>query len=755
MDLTTFKRVLSAFADRPLDVDYSGGNLVVVIRDEIIEAELFQKEGDLWVCEGAGTPLSSYKWITNRVAKLPLLADRILNYVEEEKNFVKPSGAFLDELDHSPEEESVLVEDAMSTVCEALSRKTAGVSKVLYLTSDAGEGKTTIINQISRSQAQRFKDGDSDWLMVPIRLGGRPFMRLDDVVVAELTNRMRFMLFYDAFLELVRLNVIVPALDGFEEVFIESATGEGVSALGNLVSGLDGEGRLLVAARKAYFEIQSFSMQARFFDSLQPNSSVELSRLSLDRWSKKQFCEYAELRGLKDSEKLYDVVSERLMSDHPLLTRAVLVHRLIDVAEDYEIDNLLDRLGKNPEDYFYEFVDAIIEREAHHKWIDRQGDGAAEPLISVREHHVLLAMLAREMWINSTDSLRVDYADLVADIFSSDHKKPPVIARQVKERLHHHSLLVTYGQRQNQIGFDHQDFQWFFLGEAFANDLIGSSDSDLIAMLRVGSVPDRTADAAISVAKRFVSELGQIRDRLLRIGRESSETSYTKENAGLLLARIFGEQCMEGVTVESLMFPSDSLRSNRFNNMTFRDCHFKSTSLAGSELNNIKFERCRFDRLELPDVLSIHGCLLDRCEVDNLFVSSQDLNLFDPGSINYHLNRIGFALIDSEHEGSMTEELQGMDQKTELAEHALRAFMRSTHINENVFKLKMGRRGSEFFQNVLPVLLEEGILKEVQYKGSGGQRRFKLNVPMRNLEAAIRKCGKFSDFINELKQSEH
>jgi hypothetical protein len=114
-------------------------------------------------------------------------------------------------------------------------QRLAGVSSVIYLTSDAGEGKTTLINHIARFQAESYKKKETDWLLVPVTLGGRPFMRLDDVVVGELANRLKFLfLYYQAFLELVRMGVIVLALDGFEEMFVETSSGDATSALGNL-----------------------------------------------------------------------------------------------------------------------------------------------------------------------------------------------------------------------------------------------------------------------------------------------------------------------------------------------------------------------------------------------------------------------------------------------------------------------------------------------------------------------------------------
>ena len=63
--------------------------------------------------------------------------------------------------------------------------------------------------------------------------------------------------------------------------------------------------------------------------------------------------------------------------------------------------------------------------------------------------------------------------------------------------------------------------------------------------------------------------------------------------------------------------------------------------------------------------------------------------------------------------------------------------MRATHINEAVFRKRLGQRGGAFVENVLPKLLERRILVETKYKGSGKDRRYKLNVPMSRIAEVI------------------
>ncbi len=295
MDFQTVRNILLHFADSPTDLLIKQGKVLVQVREELIEATLVEKEGNVYVDEN-GAMLSAEKWIVNRIAKLPVLADRIISHVPIEKHFVRVEGQFLDDISASPEETVIDVSSVEDAVLKTLNSRLAGVTKILYLTSEAGEGKTTIIEHISRKQAESFKKNETDWLLLPISLGGRPFIRFDDVVIGALTNKLRFpFLYYDSVIELAKIGVLVLALDGFEEMFIETSSGDAISALGALVQNIGPSARLVVAARRAYFEFKSLKTQSQLFDAIS-KEDVSFSRISINRWGKNQFIEYGKKR---------------------------------------------------------------------------------------------------------------------------------------------------------------------------------------------------------------------------------------------------------------------------------------------------------------------------------------------------------------------------------------------------------------------------------------------------------------------------
>lgn len=736
MNIDDFKSAMMAFTDDLEDIDLAGGQLVVQIRDEVIEASITESEGDIFVEEN-GTKERAFLWLVKRVAKVPQLASRIAAHVSPEPHFVTPAGKILDRLDDNTSDFESIVGDVPNEVTRLLSKKPAGTSTVLYVTSDAGEGKTTLIDHIAREQAEAYQKGKTDWLLIPMRLGGRSFLTFEDVIVAELVNRFRFQFFYyDAFIELVRLGVLVPAFDGFEEVFVEGSPGEAVSSLGNLVRGLQSLGSVVIAVRKAHFEYHDFQDQARLLDATS-DVDVTFARVALERWDRKRFLDYAGRRGLSTSAQVYDNVCGRLGPNHPLLTRAVLAKRLVDVAKEGGIDNLMRRLGTDVADYFFHFVNAIVEREVAEKWIDRSGM-PHQPLLTVEEHHVLLTMISKEMWITSSDGIADDYLNLVTELFAEEFGKPAPIARQIANRIGQHSLMATNRTQRPTFSFDHDDFKMFYWGEAVAGMLEAGDAGELQTYLGRRSLPLVSADAAVAAMRRGGTDLAVALLRLRELPQQAPSTSYMAENVGVLAIRILAAVSDGGgQTLRDVYFKADSLRGRRLRNVTFVGCSFAGSSLDESELTDVGFKGCSFDQLELSDDFRIARTDMSGCEVSCLVLIDGE-RIYEPARTRSILGEVGFALDGLEGAGPLVVQSGERDPKVMVAGRALRTFLRATTVNRGTLERRLGAQSGMFFKDVLPLMIEHGVLKEVQYKGRGQpQGRYKLGVSMLRVERSL------------------
>ena len=754
MNINDFTHAMKAFADGLDDIDLSHGKLLVQIRDEVIEASVTMSEGDIFV-EEHGAKHRAFDWLITRVAKLPQLAGRISAHVVPEPHFVTPAGKILDRLDDQPNDEESVINDVPAAVTQLLSSRPAGTSTVLYITSDAGEGKTTAIDHMALQQAQKYKEGDTDWLLIPMRLGGRSFLTFDDIVVAELVNRFRFPFFYyNAFIELVRLGVLVPAFDGFEEVFVEGSPDEAVSSLANLVRTLRSSGSVVIAVRKAHFEYQNFRDQARLLDATS-EVDVTFARISLERWDRKRFVDYAKLRRLDGPAVVYESVCKRLGTDHPLLTRAVLAKRLVDVAEQGDVGKLLDHLGTDVADYFFQFVSAILEREAAEKWIDRSGT-PHRPLLTVEEHHVLLTMIAKEMWITSSDAIDGDYLGLVTELFTDALGKSAPIAQQISNRIRQHSLMATNPTHQSTFSFDHDDFKMLYWGEALARMLADGDAEELRTYLGRRRLPAVSADAAIAAMRRVHTDFMKALRALGSLTQHGPSTSYATENAGALAIRILGAASDgSGLSLRGVYFGPDSLRGRHLRNVSFVDCGFASSSLEQSELNGVIFRKCSFDQLQLVHGLRFADVRLDDCTVSRVVLDG-GRTIYDPDRILDALRSVGFE-VDAP-ESTEVVVVEEPDEYAVLAARALRTFLRARAVNERTFERRFGPQSNAFFEDVLPSMIERGILeemeykvrrsqrwfREVEYKGRRPQRRFRLRVSMLQVEKCLAEGGRSS-----------
>jgi len=753
MQIKDFRAIVETFADPGTEMLFEKTQVVIQVNDDLIEAKISADSGDVYVDEGTGKEPAS-KWIVNRLARLPILATRLSNSVIPTKHFVTPAASLLPTLEVRPDEEIIDSDDALDITLRTLNERSPLETMVLYITSDAGEGKTSLINELARTQAKLFSDNKSDWLLVPIPLGGRHFLRFDDITIGALQNRYRFpFLYYNSFLALVKMGVIVPAFDGFEEMFVESSSGEALSAMGILVSSLDSQGAMVVAARKAYFEFENLRTQEKLFDSIR-SYSVGFGKLELERWTEQQFIEYCKNRKVPHPKELYKKVSERLGSKHALLTRAVLVKRLIDVAvASLSLDEFLEKIQKSGADFFSVFVRSLIEREANEKWIDRSGDKeVGAPILSVQEHCDILSQIALSMWESKVDYLKRESLEFVADYFSEDHRKDTYESQQIRERIRGHAMLVPSSNAEKAVEFDHDEFRLYFLGEGVAKQispLDKRAAAEVFGTFRRGVLPPQAQQALVrSLSRDAKTELLEIVKFLLDVSGMDVQSSYTQENCSDIIIMLLNGVNAKKLTIKKLAFAVDVLRDKKLTNIIFEDCYFSPTSLELTELKDCIFNGCSFAQMRIYGSTKVLNVELDKSTVEALALPDKGVETWDPVDIKRQILSFGFV-IPSEHdvEDTVSGEHE-YDEELHDMEKIVRYFMRSTHISESVILIKLGPRGKSFIGNELPRLLKQGIMEEIENRGGSPQRRFKLNLSLHDInEAIVCAKGSFDGFL--------
>ncbi len=755
MQITEFKSIVMTFADPGTELMFDSTDFGISVNGDFITAKITAKAGDVYVDEGTGAQPAS-KWILNRLARLQLLASRLRETVPATEHFVSPAVSLLSTLELAPDEEPKLSCDGLAIALETLDQRSPLETMVVYFTSDAGEGKTSLINQMAREQAQRYTDNKADWLLVPIPLGGRPFLRFDDITVGVMQNRYRFpFLYYQSFLALVKMGVIVPAFDGFEEMFVESSSGEALSAMGILVSSLDSRGAMVVAARKAFFEFEDLRTQERLFDTIK-GFSVGFGKLELHRWAKSQFINYCTNRQVDNPEELYRRVSERLWPDHALLTRAVLVKRLVDVAKKSPtLDSFLDQLQKSGADFFSVFVRTLIEREAIEKWLDRSGEKeVGTPLLTIDEHCELLSQIALSMWEAKIDYLKRDLLEFAADYFCETVRKNASQARQIRERVRGHALLIPSANATNAVEFDHDEFRFFFLGEGIARlvrPMNTRAKAEVLGALRRGPVPSDGMQAMFRALTRDGTlDRVKVIKFLLEVASMDTQASYTHENIADLVVRLLSGVDGGGVTFTGLSFGHDALRDKKISGVYFKNCYFSNTSLDLVDLKNCSFTDCKFMQLRLTETTRISTVIFRGCTVDALVLETRNRDIWSPAEIRQQLEHAGVTFQDDVPPPT-PDPIREPDPEIVDIRKLLNFFLKSTTLGENTIRRKLSVRGQTFIDNTLPQLLRSNVIIEIPNRGGGDQRRFRVGATLQTIDEALAFAnGNFPLFLSRL-----
>jgi hypothetical protein len=749
MDVNNFKKLLENFSI------YTPTYEKTEIMFELVTGELvtikfnLDDDGTVKSIVENGNEISLHIFISERLGRLSSLSKSISTSLKSTECFVSPGGIYdlnwtrSDILENGTESVDTIIDKIIKTPNQY-------ETHVIYLTSNAGEGKTTIIEKIANDYSLAYKPDIKSKLIVPISLSGKPFIRFDDLIIGTIVNQFKFIgFFYNSFIELVKLGYIIPAFDGFEEMFIESQSGEAINTMGDFIKELNGQGTILVAARSAYYEYQNLSTQSKIYDSLS-NLSVVFSKINIQKWTQTNFIEYGEARGYTkmESTSLYNNLLSNFGKDHPVLTRAILIKKIYDIFEESDDISIFNNMASSDYNEFYKnFIDALLYREAN-KWLTKKE--IAKQVLSVVQHKKLLGMIAREMWTAKSEILRHDLIDMITDLFIEDEKLDVDSAWQVKSRIKDHALLkisdINKQYNKQYIEFDHQDFYQFFLGETIFTSLVNKNYTDIFDIARRGRLPQITIT---SCAYNFKNKDNYLDDSEL-IARMNLEqkVSYTKENVSLLL--LSAKQDDASYKLNGISFDSEPFNKINLNNIIFNDCIFSSLILSKVvghlEFINCKILEIKMDKEEYKDIL-----LDEHTEINSLHKIDDDVIEYSPVLIRNILEKKLSCKYKTTKVINNTENNKEIsDEELIILGKTLRIFFNRIAVNSDVINIRLGVKQNIFWNDIYPHICDR-IFEEIPFTGGGNQKRLRIICPMEKIQAVLETSkGDFKEFIKQI-----
>lgn len=607
---------------------------------------------------------------------------------------------------------------ALERLHEYADGESEDATRVLFVMAEAGQGKSSVLEEFTTQQAERYLRRETSHLALYIDAQGRGLARLDEVISRQL-NELQFLLGYNALVTLVREGLVVLVIDGFDELIGSRGTfDDAFRSLTAFLEVLDGRGTIIAAGRSTYF-VQEYEARGRM---LSESLRYSLDQAFLKPWTRAdqdQFVTQAleSIRvGGQRKEQLRSAFSEFQDDEQlgellrrPLFARDVLLVLLEGSRKpaDLTADRLIPFLAHE-----------YLRREVDEKLLT--GDVR---FLEPEQLEEFYRELAEQMWELETRELDVSDAEFIMDTWAEDSWHLEGEAREIARARAGKLPFLATGETGRRVRFEHEVFFGYFLASSLVSVLDGSQYA--LSLLSRGRLDPLTSDMVIQLTPSGdqpvldgLAELASARHpRAVQIG----------VNAGALVAALLRLLSKSGGTsglrVHDVALSGEDLSvvsvvECRFDNVTFDRVDLRGARILQSSSSGMRLEAVFIDPASTR--LEIEGLDPAR-DVNGLQYEDQSglLELtFDPDEVLELAANLGLSAAVAPQRFEVRPEVQ------ERIERLCRAFRRVNSIGTN-----HDRFGVLFTDSlgtgVIGVLLDAGlVVVDTPKETRGGAQTF-------------------------------
>jgi hypothetical protein len=619
------------------------------------------------------------------------------------------------------------------------------LTSFVMVTGEAGAGKTSVLKELVRRQADKYVRGQADFVYLYIDAQGRALARFNEALATEL-NDLRVSLPIYAVAPMVKLGLIVPVIDGFDELLGVGGYDDAFSSISSFVEELRGMGALVASARSTYYE-QEFLARANRAAQFGEHSWRLLS-VVVKAWGSKEREDFVAKKagGDKDAQKALSQKLNKVFSGEnlPLGQKPLFVVRVgefLSKGEDLSGEGrLLEQL-----------VDAFLTREQSEKLKSKAG----KPILTKDELRALCADFAEEMWNLGTRELDKVTVRELADLAMSESDATSADKAIVIERMPSMAFLQP-GESQGSVSFEHELFFDLFLASRLAQKIIAANPG-LSLVLGRSTMPESLAEG---VAEQITGSLGYEFPKLaetLSVAAASfgAKQQFVRENAGRIVAHLICAARAQGESVthmslKEFAFPGSDLSGAVFESVTLTNVDFKRVDLVGSSFVNCIAERVLFDSPLIGNdtKLDIQGISVEEgfsgLRVVDEAGDGQIASIYDPERIQKYLKAADFPA------AQLVEVVAVRDVDpvvVRLVERLAKAYSRCNPICAQDEYMASIFHDSNW-PAVMKVAVAEGIIKPEDRDAHGARRQFfRKKVQPEHLLIGLRRESNVSDEV--------
>ncbi len=710
----TLRTDLRAFSDRgsepQFEVDGSTLRASWEVRGQERDALFMLKAGDRfhWVSGPSGDDPYSLFLTSDQLADFRQLASAYTATVKRQLDFVA-SEAVKDDGVHTAT--TILSADELIAIAGDAGDAANGLTRLFFLKGDAGTGKTTLLREATVLQAERYLKGEADFLFLYVPAQGRELSNLRDAFSGEL-DELRAAFTRDAVAPLARLGVLVPIIDGFDELLGTAGYSGAFSSLQTLLGELEGSGTIVVSARSAFYDVEFLGRAS----GRRSEADMSITTLELRPWSDEQLDTYI-LHSLAkpDLEATKNAMAALSDEDRELLRRPFF-------ASQFEAYAARNSDSSEPMGVLEHLITAYIQREST-KIVNANGD----PVLSVAGHRRLFEYAVEEMWESESRQLSADDLKTISELVSegfglTDDPASQLTAKVTSYAGFHHGRRGPRAQPLFEL--EHEVYFDYFLACAIRRLVTEHRADELVQFLDRGVIPETVANFAMRS-----SDGGSELDKSLTRSAIGLSFENRRRNMGALAlahARQTGE--LRDVTLRGLSFIDVHTGPAKFVAVTFDGCQFVSCDLQGARFEDCDATTSMFDAVTVNDhtLMGIRG-LVPGTNIRGVRHEPSG-DIYAPSGITKLLHRLGTPVDET------VDEQPSYSPNTttliDLLERVARAYRHTNILYETDERLQ-SVFGHESWPQLRKLMIEHGVITHEKREAKGSNTlacRLRVNV---------------------------
>lgn len=668
---------------------------------------------------GATQPYAAFL-ASDEMANLGALAESIsLAFGEGPENYVE-SKARSDE--SSPSEGQ-----AREVVPNLLEHPSFGSTRVVFLRGAAGAGKTVALRRLVRRQAEAYLDHKATFLYLYVDAQARYLARLDDAVALVLQD-LNAHFTYRALATLTRHRLVVPIVDGFDELLGAGGGAEAIHALTLFLTRLDGRGAMVVSSRSTYFDFGRIRTQADHYRSSDAN--FEIVPVELLPWTEHEMCSYLASDGLYRElgagtpREALDGLKEIYFAgtdEASLLSTPFFLTAAVDVARQHAAEDrdAVETASPRP---IGRIIESFVRRE-----VGKFRNTGDEPILSENDHRGFLRMLAEEMWWQERRELDRESVETIAELFA---EKVGMSDRDLRAFAARASSYAFLSAREGQgpgpalLAFSHEYYYAFFVAGFLAQSLCNGDD--------VAGLLGRT-EVSPTVAEEFGEQVLEDRATWLQgiLGALATrpvpvpERETNRGNAGALYAAVLAK-CprIKDLHLVEASFVGVDLRNTIQQDVAVTGCDFIDVDFRAADWSFTASSKCSFARPRVDPLTTRLNGLRLAVGIDlNGIASDEGRAEYDPRKVQRICTQLGIQFPANESAATASEGVAysaRSEQTIELLHKLLRIAERTYYLSDDVLN-RRGVSNRPQWAVLESLLRDHDLLEEKAVQKSGTQ----------------------------------